>query len=292
MQSTSGITISNRIVSGFPLSIATSQALESVFPMTQVPYDKERKIPEMIDIAGYDAFYININTLFRNFVSACDKDTWIGAHPEDVIATIEEEIETIETLFDMNGAPMRPKFYYSEYKGLEKDATGSTVVKIPSLRLPSTENQRYYEDTRKKLIYILEEHTDSVLKLKDELIPERYERAIVITHQPYDLTRYDRFATLDLLESNTGVLKPRQRWNTKYASFGMNDLSLLPFNKKLLYCFGDKVQIKPANQKLRQIVLDTAKSKNWHPMTTLEKVNLDMTLSTVDPFVIATWKAI
>lgn len=292
MQSTSGITISNRIVSGFPLSIATSQAFESIFPMTQVPYDKERKIPEMIDIAGYDAFYININTLFRNFVSACDKDTWIAAHPEDVIATIEEEMETIETLFDMNGAPMRPRFYYSEYKGLEKDAAGSTVVKIPSLRLPSTENQRYYEDTRKKLIYILEEHTDSVLKLKDELIPERYERAIIITHQPYDLTRYDRFATLDLLESNTGILKPRQRWNTKYAAFGMNDLSLLPFNKKLLYCFGDKVQIKPANQKLRQIVLDTAKSKNWHPMTTLEKVNLDMTVSTVDPFVIATWKAI
>lgn len=292
MQSTSGITISNRIVSGFPLSIATSQAFESVFPMTQVPYDRERKIPEMVDIAGYDAFYININTLFRNFVSACDKDTWIAAHPEDVIATIEEEMEVIETLFDMNGAPMRPKFYYSEYKGLEKDATGSTVVKIPSLRLPSTENQRYYEDTRKKLIYILEEHTDSVLKLKDELIPERYERAIVITHQPYDLTRYDRFATLDLLESNTGILKPRQRWNTKYATFGMSDLSLLPFNKKLLYCFGDKVQIKPASQKLRQLVLDTAKSKNWHPMTTPEKVNLDMTISTVDPFVIATWKAI
>jgi hypothetical protein len=286
-----GITITNRIISGFPISIGTSQALESLFPPIRPLYDKDRIPPESVNVSMYDSVYINLNTLFRNFVSAVDKTAFETASVEDITATLEEEIDTIKTIFQMNNAACAVVFYHSTYKDLYDDAK-SDGSKTLRLRLPTTAMQLYYEKVRAAVIKHMEEHTDSILKLNGALKPREYDRSLVLTHVPYDLIDFRLFAHVDLLESNTGIVKPRARWNTKYAKFGEADLSMLPFNKKLLYCFGDRAQIHPSNAKLRQAILDIAVKRKWHPMTTMEKITLEIGIESLDPILVAIWKAL
>lgn len=67
--------IDARTVSAFPLSVGTSLALESVFNGVQEPIDPNRVIPQKVEINNYDAFWINVGTLFRNLYNALNKDS-------------------------------------------------------------------------------------------------------------------------------------------------------------------------------------------------------------------------
>ena len=275
-----GLTLHDRAVSAFPLSIGTSLALESIFSPRQEPYDASRIIPNQINIEDYQSCWINIHTLFRNLSSAIEKETFLSSTPERLAATLEEEIGVINDLFLNEGNGVcKPEFYYATYDKLYK-----TKIQGLDFREPSTDGQKYYDNRLKETMKILERHTDTIHKFDDGLDRHQRERALVITHHPYDLVHWNRFERLDLLESNTGVLKPRSLWQSKYYPMSGQSFTHLPFLKKLLLVFGDKTMIKPMPMVLRKEVLDVSVRYHWNPTTTKEKINIDLSLGIKDPF--------
>lgn len=285
-----GLSLATRATSGLPLSIGTSLAFESVFMPVQKPYDDQRKIPNQVDINKYNSFWINVTTLFRNLVSAVEKDVFLKARVPDLCTTIEEEIGVISALFEEAGNTCKPYFYYSTYDNLKSSVKSSRHVSV-MLREPSTENQRYMNAMLEETLKLLNRHTESIVVFKDTVHPDNYDHSVILTHQPYDLVGYRKFNTLDLLESNTGILKSRHQWNTKYHAFGVKDLSHLPFNKKLLLVFGDKVLIKPGHNSMREQIYEISVKRNWTPATTLDKINLDIEHDVRDPALFAILKS-
>ena len=280
---TPGLTLSGRAVSGFPLSVGTSLAFESVFSPQQKPYDPTRPIPNHVNLADYDSCWVNITTLFRNLSTAVEKDVFTGSPAEALAATLEEEIGVIQNLFMIEGRGLVvPRFYYSTYeKLLSRKTTGL------AFRLPHTPIQEFYDKQLHATLRLMEKHTDSIIAFKDSLEPMKRERAFVLTHQPYDLINFRSFERLDLLESNTGLLKPRAMWNTKYYPIPGESMVHLPFTKKLLLALGDKVLIRPGPLPLRKQILKTSVDRHWTPMTTKDKIMMDLGLDIRDPYTMA-----
>ena len=102
------------------------------------------------------------------------------------------------------------------------------------------------------------------------------EKSLILTHIPYDLLNYTHFNQLDLIESHTGKLKPRNLWYSKYYKFGNEDLNTLPFLRKLLLIFGDSVMIQPMDIRFRRLILDISRNRRWTPLTTESKVMQDL----------------
>jgi len=285
---TPGTSLAHRATSGYPLSIGTSLAFESVFAARQPPYDPSRQIPDQVDVGQYTSCWINIMTLFRNLGSAVEKEVFLNASVPALADTLEEEMEVIQSLFSIEGKDQcKPEFYYSTYKKLKSQTTPGLTF-----REPSTDHQHFYVSRLTETIELLEKRSDVYHKFSDAIIPQHKERAFALTHYPYDLTAFDKFDKLDLLESNTGVLKPRARWNTKYSKMANQSFAHLPFFRKILLVMGDHVLIRPAALPLRKQLLETSVARNWSPATTLDKVKMDMGLDMRDPYMSAVFNAL
>lgn len=279
-----GISIT-RTTSGFPLSIGTALAMETLFKAQQAPYDPERKLPDPVNPNDYDTCYISLNTLFRNLMSAVDKGMITSILLEDYVSTLIEEMGVIEGLFQSEAPNCLVKFYLAEHAELKRGVKFGSYVAVKLYEV-KTENQKFYHETEEKVIKQIQKYTDSIVVFKD--IPKgNHDRALIITSQPYDLLDYKTFKQLDLLESYTGIVKPRFKWNTKYHPLTGSSMSHLPFNKKLLLVFGDGREIKPGPSSLRQHIYDISIEKNWTPLTGTEKINLDIQVRTLDPAIIA-----
>ena len=286
-----GEVLSQRAISGFPLSIGTGLAFETLFEPIQTVQDPERLSPPRLDLASLDTMWINISTLFRNLVSALPTGEFAKVDIYDLVATLESEMEVIQSLFAQASEGCVPVFYYSTYDTLfafEKKQS----VKALRLRHATTDSQLYYQATWDKVLKVLEQRSDTLRHFKDALVPDRYEQAVVLTHQPYDLTKFNKFARLDLLESHTGIVKPRYQWNTKYHSVGTESLQMLPFHRRLLLIFGDRVLIRPTPMPFRMKLLNISNERKWNSLTTLEKVDLDAQISFQDPFMAAIWNSL
>ena len=278
-----GNTLSEKAVSAFPLSIGTSLAFESVFMPMQDPYDPKRVIPDRLEVTDHQTCWVNLTTLFRNLSGAISKETFLAATPQSLAAALEEEIDVIQGLFQNEGQNLcKVNFYYSTYEKLTKR-------NIPGLsfREPNTEAQKHYHNVLLGTLKLMEKHSDSIHRFDDSLSPTRREKAFVLTHHPYDLVDYDRFSDLVLLESNTGAVKPRSRWNSKYYSIPGESFVHLPFFKKILLILGDRVQIKPMPLSFRKQVLETSIKRNWTVATTLPKIKMDLEFDIKDPYAIA-----
>lgn len=285
-----GISIANRMVSGFPLSIGTALAMESLFTPIQRPYDPERKIPQKVDLGQYSQCLINLKTLYRNLAGSMEKMVFSTADPGDILATLIEEIGIINDLFMQEGKGCVPVFYYSTHDDLKSRVKRNSYVSV-RLREAKTESQLYYERQYEHCLKAINERTDTLVHYKDHVTGDKYPDAVILTHEPWDLIGFRDFRTLDLLESNTGVLKQRDQWWTKLHPFGSQKLDHIPFHKKTLLVFGDKSTIHPGHLSMRQAVYDVSTRRNWTSVTTLEKVNLDLQTCILDPALAAILKS-
>lgn len=289
-----GITIVERTVSGFPLSIGTGLAFETLFTPTQAVYDPERKSAPKVNLADYDTFWINLTTLFRNIYTAVPKEYLAITKPEDFYTTLLEEIDTIVSLVDASTAGTKVQFYYSDYSDLERESLMNRL-KLINLRLPKTDKQKAQYKTMNYVIEAVVKLHGEHIKFSDAIKPSRSDKSIVLTHQPYDLTRHTLFNELSLIESNTGVIKQKHQLNSKYYPIpgvdpGVGGMGSLPFNRKLLMVFGDRHLIVPMPLVLRNKILETAKARHWLPSSTIDKINLDLSIDFLDPFTMAAWK--
>lgn len=267
--------LSNRAVSAFPLSIGTSLCFESLFVGPNKPYDPEREIPQKVNINDYDEFYINISTLFRNINGALSKDEIYKVGVKGFKECLEFEIETIESIIKNEGNDrVKVIFYVCEYKA------ASNKLKYPyaQFRSDNTEKQLTYRklhnDTIAKLLS--DNKGKENLKVFDSIITPTHKcKALLMTHMAYDLLSHKNFSKFDLIESHTGVLKPKHFWYTKFHDG--KTLNMIPFNKGFLQIFGDSEFFKPLDIRLRRTIVELAKENKWTQTITKDKIfmNLD-----------------
>jgi hypothetical protein len=276
-----GSTLAARTIGGFALSIATSLSFESIFAPRLPPYDSTRIIPEQIDISKYATIWINVTTLFRNLMGSINKDALLLVTEEELAQTLNQEMELINSLFLNEGNNLCKVIYYTmSYKHLYR----RNGVKF---RTEKTSNQKQYKASMLKTIDLLmRDGTYSIVQLDSEIKPDKRDKSLIFTHIPHDLLSHVHFNGLDLLESHTGLLKTKHKWNTKYFSVGDSDLSHLPFNRLLLFIFGDKIQIQPIDIRLRRLILECSITRGWTPLTTVDKILLELGLDIKEPFVL------
>lgn len=269
----------DRTVSGFPLSISTALAFESLFPPRQDVYDPERNPPEIIDITPYNQLWVNVETLFRNMMQSAPKEAVMNTGYRETSAVIVDEMDTIVSLLENEGGGrMAPIFYVCDYAHALRN-----VHKAFSRRSDSTANQIHYTDLKNKTFKELKNLRSDIKFFPSTISADGKASAMMLTHIPYDLLARRYFSKLDLLESNTGKLKKPQQWASKYYPVPKRDMSILPFNRPLLMALGDKVLLQPMPIKIRNQIMDTATNRKWTPMTTLEKCMLDLSID-MHPF--------
>lgn len=272
-------TLLSRTTSGFPLSISTALAFESLFSPRQAVYDPERKIPEHIDVSKYRQLWINIDTLYRNMIQSASKEALMNTGYKEVSMLLLDEMDVIKSLLRVEGKnTTQAVFYQLDYETSLKSRHESI-----KLRANDSPNQKMIADLKDKAFHDLFSKTKEIIEFKSEIKPEHKDHSLMLTHIPYDLTYYRNFSSLDLLESNTGRLKTRRQWNTKYYPVPNYDMNILPFYRMLLLFLGDKALIVPAFLKFRKLIMDCAVKRNWTPATSLDKCLLDLSLD-MNPF--------
>lgn len=284
--------LAERTIGGFPLSIGTSLSFESLFEPRLPVYDPERVIPNRIDIGNYDQLWINLETLYRNIVTSVPRVTYDQIKPLEIKEAMEYEIHVIESLLETEGRNQVPLVMY----GIDyPDLKGYEANKIIELRQPTTDAKKEYVKKQQDTFELfLKEKANKIYRFKNTLEPfnPKKSKVLIMTHHAYDLLSYSKFRQLDLLESHTGKLKPRNQWYSKYYPIPEANMSIFPFLKVLLFVLGDHIDIKPYPIKIRHRFMEIAKKRLWTPNTTRDKVLMDIELDIMDPLLLSVLKSV
>jgi hypothetical protein len=256
--------IANRAMGELTLSIATDLAIQSalgIHPEIQV---------KSAPVLEYTELWINIRTLFRNFMGSLDKGGANGGLPPQYAAAITSEMEMIASLIrDHTRGRTKVVYYLSNYNGIEQKYRLVGVV-----RKDNTPKQLEYTALAKETIGIMlkEKHFDIKgfdLMLKPEDGAARPD-IMILTNYAYDLLSHKYFGHMVLLESHTGAIKEKAQWYTKYLNG--KTLSMIPFREDFIQVFGDSETFRPGNPKLKEALVEVATKYNWTAVTTLDKI--------------------
>ena len=274
----------DKTISSFPIAIGTSLSLESVFEGRLAPYDAAREIPNKVDLNHYTEAWFNISTLFRNLIGALPGDAIFNVTPEGLAHDLYEELEIITSLFQIEGNnTCIPYFYTGSYNKVLNRYSSKKIV----FRQSNTDKQKLFESKFKETIkHFIKLFPDLLVSIDSSLKPKTStSSALVLTHIPYDLVSHSNFHRFDLLESHTGKLKTKYEFSSKYYPLGDEKLDQLPFLEKLLMVFGDKIMIAPADIRIRRLLVEIAKNREWTPYTTEAKVNYFIDADIKEPYV-------
>lgn len=251
---------SERATGYFPLSIATSLALEGAIGI----HPDHPAGPKLLkDFSGH---WVNVKTLFRNYYEAIGKEQIPTVNQKDLIDSFRQELEAyLEISAEQGQHKFKTVLYCPDYVGLKQ--------RLPHaiLRTDSTPNQVLYS---KSMITVLGE----IIKNEKELIKlyplkitdPQPSNTLMLTHYPYDLLT-KAFDALELLESHTGSIKDRSRWYTKF--YNGKELPMIPFREGFLSVFGDNQLFRPIGMAYRKTLVDLGKKYDWSFATSLDKVN-------------------
>ena len=254
--------IVDRAMSGFPVSIATGLALETLFPPIIDVVDPDRTVSKITDLSKYDAYVFNIDTIIRNVITSMSKEDAEKIKPLQLYAIVSGEITWMNGFFqEEHGLDIRffsntYEFYKNNYK--------------EEVRIPSTTKQIREEKLREFVTKHLLKGPPIRTKIEQFKHVIRYadlKSILLLSHIPTDLLSYKYFKTLDLLESHTGAIKGRKDYNTKYAKVPGMDMSFLPFYEAGLVTFGDKVMFRPKPVKERLALYEHLKRAKVNPFT-------------------------
>lgn len=249
--------LQSRPMSGFPISIGTSLALETLFqPITDV-YDETREVPQKVDPSTYDIYLINVSTLTRNLIHSVPWRDISTIKKSDVLDALLEEIDFLTGFF--NAANLSVKFYWNSYSYALKSYDSKKI------RIPTTAQQLAVQQLMDYCTTPIRKQGD-VLTFGKDISYERTAKCLLMTHVPWDLLSWGNFHKLDLLESHTGTVKSRKDWNTKYFPIKGKDFSILPFMEYLLTTLGDHVMFVPSPLKDRVELYEVLLKKKVHPL--------------------------
>lgn len=247
--------LENRPMSGFPVSIGTSLALETLFTPT-ISVADESRIVEKVDPQSYDLFLVNTGTILRNLIQSVAWRDLATVAPKEVTEVFLEEIDFLTNFFQSAGLGIQ--FYWNSYSYPLKTYKDR-------IRNPTTEQQHRIHSLTEYVLAAVKRQND-VLTFSKDLSVDRLSKTLLLSHVPWDLLSYGNFHKLDLLESHTGRVKTRKDWNTKYFPIKDKDFSFLPFMEYLLVKFGDHVMFTPDPLKDRLELWEVMRKKKVHPL--------------------------
>jgi len=250
--------LAERPMSGFPLSIGTSLALETLFTPISPVYDEDRVVPDKPDLSRYNLLLINVSTLLRNLIGSIPATELNAVKYTDIHTTLLEEMQFLKEFTVSFSIPV--SFYINSYKYVT-----DTYGKQNRLRKATTAKQIYIDTINTYCLTKLKFEKE-ILSFNNQVTINKECRCLMLTHIPWDLLGYSKFNLLELLESNTGVIKTRSTWNTKYFQVPGKDMSILPFMEYLLVTFGDSVMFHPDKLEKRLDVYDQLYRKKVHPL--------------------------
>lgn len=250
--------LDQRNKSGFPVSIGTGLSLESLFDPIQEVYDEGREVPNKVTLTDYSLFVFNISTLLRNLTNSIKYEELILVSKQDIYNVLLEEIEFLTYYFNENNLFI--KFYINNYQFVKDH-----YDKDGKLRKSTTEKQLFINSIFDYCLNKLKKE-DDVDYFSNDIKYSKKDRVLLFTHVPWDLLSYRNFVKLDLLESNTGIVKTRKEFNTKYFKIPDKDMSFLPFMEYLLVKFGDHVMFHPSPLKERLEIYENMVKKKVHPL--------------------------
>ena len=262
--------LQNRTYSGFPVSIGTGLSLETIFdPITEV-YDKDRIAPSKVNKKSYNLYLFNVSTIIRNILSTVTSKDLISIKEKELLEVTLEEIEWLDYFFSSND--LKVTFYVNKYEYIKKTYNNSN-----KLRKPSTEKQVYTDKLMNYSLRHIEKQDDTYMFNKDIAVRDSIvTKCLVFTHIPFDLLSWNKYLQLDLLESNTGLVKTRKNWNSKYFKIPDRDMSILPFTEYLLVTFGDNVMFHPSSLHERLELYDTISKLSVNPLTSEDALMLKL----------------
>lgn len=276
----------NREKGQYPISIATSLAIESLFNIH--PDYKHDYLP----IEQVSSLWLNIRTIYRNLYGSMERTIAESLSHIDLAYGIMDDISNIrEAILGYKDIPIY--LYYSEY-----DIHPSELVK---LKTANTAIQKYYQMQMDKSIEYLRKENYLSTKDKDKdsdvylytsrlLIPElSVSDGHVLTSYPFDLLSKSNLSNITLLESHTGRLKTRKDWYTRY--YNGNTLHELPFRPELYQIYGDGVLVSPMHIKIRSFFNDLAVKYRWTYATTKDRIHQGVSYSG-DFAIMALWENI
>lgn len=246
-----------REMSGFPISIGTGLSLESLFNPVIPIYDDSRIPPPKANLTDYSLYIFNISTLLRNLISSVNYVNLILIPKKEILEILLDEINFLTEFFSSNN--LNIKFYINDYSYVK------STYKPEQLRRSTTDKQVFIDNINNYCLSTIKKE-DDVSVFTNKVTFGANESVLLFTHVPWDLLSYTKYTKLELLESNTGIIKTRKNWNTKYFKLPKEDMSFLPFMEYLLSIFGDNVMFAPASLQKRLEVYNSMKSKNVHPL--------------------------
>lgn len=267
--------LNERPMSSYPVSIGTAMALEKFGKGEGQYYDENTQIQE-VDLGQYQEFWINLFTIFRNIHSAVKSDQQAQLTPSAIATAMADELNVIDAM----AARLAPKTIICYYTSSYSESAMKHAFAYAQLRGDTTELQRAYTklagDTITefyKRYRTLRRHQNFSLMIS----PQGRPTAIILTHMPIDLLCHKQFARLELLESHTGVIKPKTLWYTKYLD-GKEKCQRIPWDRRFLQIFGDKMSFKPLDIRVRTEILKIAVDNKWTQTTTEDRIDLGIKL--------------
>lgn len=251
---------SERAVGYFPLSIASSLALEGAIGI----HPDNPVGPKVLqDFTGH---WVNVKTLFRNYYEAIGKDNIPAVQQIDLIDSFRAELDKYRELADeQSGGKFKTILFCPDYMGIQS--------RLPHaiLRTDSTPNQVLYNKCLSTVLgQVIKNEKDLIKLYPNKITDGESANVLMLTHFPYDLTT-KVFDNLSLLESHTGAIKDRSKWYTKF--YNGNELAMIPFHEGFLGIFGDKQMFRPIGSAYRKNLVELGKKYNWSFATSREKVN-------------------
>lgn len=227
-----------------------------------------------LNLEQYTRIYINVATLVRNIINSIDTIEIYTLVGKDIIQALIEDCNNLQRPLEN----FELVFYKVDYLSLMKD---------PNLQLLNpwtlkTDKQFYKASLTGELINLLVKSQQIPIvefkhTFKDD-VTEAAGKGMVITHVPYDLLAYKKLNFDMLLESNTGKLKLRKEWYTKYKD--SKYLKPLPFNIQYLFTLGDN-HLFNSIRPFRDELITLSEKYKMDPSSTKAKV--DYALKSASP---------
>lgn len=252
--------LSDRVLGQYPLSIATSLAIEGAMGIHPDKPEQTKKL-----LPGYAVIWVNLKTIFRNLYNAVDKERLQAVSAQELIDAFTSEIDQLKRVISVETASKTDVvLYVSDYAGMgQKYKHALLRGDITSLQLA------YTSAMIETLSNYIRAHPNTVKRYTLKILDVESRKALMLTHFAYDLLAKG-FSNLSLLESHTGSIKDKYRWYTKY--YNGKELSMIPFREDMLQVFGDNEHFRPMPIKARKEVLALAAKYHWSQVTTTDKV--------------------
>lgn len=233
---------------------------------TAIPF--EERITNGDKVAA-DNLWINVRTLFRNFMGAYDTPVPV----QSVMTEFFNELFAIDGVCRQFGVNLQ--LYYPSYRTFSRLHRGAIVKDKLTVR-----QRMEASNMRVAMLSLMASELVTQLSIgeTDTELPGTRGTTWIITHEPVDLLSRNRFSDLVLLESHTGTLKTPDTWINKLLRNKKTEhlYQHLPFNPFTYRLLGDNTLCESHKTSLKKAVLELSLRKRWTHVTSMSEIKNDL----------------